>query len=179
MGRPRPLRHAVARARAWWWLRPGKAVIIDTETTDFDGEIIEITIVDAASGAVLLDSLVRPQGTISPDATRVHGITDQMCETAPTWQDLWPQISAILSTGSRFGRRLALAYNAPFDRGRVLADCHRHSLRPPATRWRCIMRLDAQARDGRWKKLDAGHRACGDTLAARNVLCAIAGGSRG
>lgn len=176
--RIRHIQHAVARLRAWWWLRPGKAVVIDTETTDFAGEIVEISIVDAATGDVLLDSLVRPQGEISPDATRVHGITPQMCEDAPAWAELWPQISVILSTRSRYGRRLALAYNAPFDRGHVDFECRRHNVGPMATPWRCIMRLDAQARDGRWRRLDAGHRACGDTLAARAVLCAIAGGSR-
>ncbi len=166
------LRAATARARAWWWLRPGRAIILDTETTDFDGEIIEITIVDAATGAVILDSLVRPDGQICPDAAKVHGITHDMCATAPTWTQLWPQVEPILSS------HLVLAYNAPYDHGRITAACQRHHLPVPRARWRCIMRLDAAARNGRWRKLDAGHRACADTLAARDVLCQIAEGSR-
>lgn len=36
-------------------LAPGVGVILDTETTDLDGRIIEISIIDAATGAVLMD----------------------------------------------------------------------------------------------------------------------------
>lgn len=41
-------------------LAPGVGVILDTETTDLDGRIIEISIIDAATGAVLMDQLINP-----------------------------------------------------------------------------------------------------------------------
>lgn len=164
------VRARLARQRARWWLRPHRAVILDTETTDFDGEIIEISIVDAASGKTLLDTLVQPLGPICPEASAVHGITDDMCRSAPRWTEVGPKVCEILGR-----HQLALAYNAPFDRRCIEADCRRHHLPVPTVRWRCVMRLDAAARQSRrWRRLDAGHRAHGDTLAARDLLCAIA-----
>ncbi|EFT29528.1 hypothetical protein HMPREF9343_02650 [Cutibacterium acnes HL099PA1] len=41
-------------------LEPGVGVILDTETTDLDGRIIEISIIDAATGTVLMDQLINP-----------------------------------------------------------------------------------------------------------------------
>lgn len=41
-------------------LEPGIGVILDTETTDLDGRIIEISIIDAATGTVLMDQLINP-----------------------------------------------------------------------------------------------------------------------
>ena len=39
-------------------LEPGVGVILDTETTDLDGRIIEISIIDAVTGTVLMDQLI-------------------------------------------------------------------------------------------------------------------------
>ena len=169
MRMPHQVNRLTAQARARHWLRPGCAVILDTETTDFDGQIVEICIAEASSGQILLDTLVRPSCTINPEAIGVHHITDQMCATAPTWDQVYPDVARILSN-----HRLVLAYNAPFDRKRIDQECQRHQLPAPRIGWRCIMRLDATARSGQWRRLEGGHRACGDTLAARTVLCQIA-----
>ena len=57
-------------------LTPGVGVILDTETTDLDGRIIEISIIDAATGAVLMDQLVDPQGVpICAQAQTVHHLS--------------------------------------------------------------------------------------------------------
>lgn len=150
------------------------AVVIDTETTDFDGEVIEIAVIDARTDSILLDSLVHPTGPINPEATRVHKITDQMCADAPTWPELWPQLAAVLAD------RPLVAFNAPFDQGRIAADCARHQLAAPQQRWTCLMRLDARhRRSNRWRTLAAaglggGHRAKDDAIAAARLLRQIA-----
>ncbi|EFD08367.1 hypothetical protein LI950_12290 [Cutibacterium acnes] len=47
-------------------LEPGVGVILDTETTDLDGRIIEISIIDAATGTVLMDQLINPSSPAPP-----------------------------------------------------------------------------------------------------------------
>ena len=49
---------------------PGAAVILDTETTDLDGYVVEIAVVDAATGDVLLDTFGQPGCPVEPGARR-------------------------------------------------------------------------------------------------------------
>src|SRR6476620_5782642 len=97
---------AVALARTM--LSPHRAVVIDCETTDLPGALGEVAVVDTGV-RILLNTLVNPCQRISPDATRVHNITDRMVAGAP-------QLPAVLSEVLRVttGRKV-LAYNAPFD----------------------------------------------------------------
>lgn len=162
--------------RARRLLRAG-AVVVDTETTDFDGEVIEVAVIDARTDAVLLDSLVRPTGPINPEAAGVHGITADMCAAAPTWPTLWLQLRELLT-----GRPI-VAFNAPFDRDRIAADCARHQLAVPRQHWTCLMRLDARHRRAAWRNLASaghggGHRAKDDAIAAARLLRQIAQGGR-
>jgi DNA polymerase III epsilon subunit-like protein len=87
-----------------------KPVYIDTETTGLGrtDEIIEISIVDH-DGTELYSSLVKPSQAIPREATRIHGISNQMVEVAQAWPIQWPRIRPIL-----FGRLIA-AYNVEFD----------------------------------------------------------------
>ncbi|GLX06584.1 3'-5' exonuclease [Microbispora sp. NBRC 16548] len=154
-------------------LRPGVAVVLDTETTGMDGVIIEIAVVDACTGETLLNTLVNP-GTvpIEPGARAVHGITDAELQDAPTWQEVGPAFLQAVD-----GRRI-LAYNAPFDAGAVRATHRVAGLDvrdlPGPDRWDCLMRARSTwARIGRWLPLGGGHRALGDALDARRVLQAI------
>lgn len=166
-------RKRVARLRAGRYLKPGKAVVVDTETTNLDGSVVEIAIVDAATTEPLLSTLVWPGRPIHLEVTRVHGITDEMCAAATTWTEVWPNVGSLLQG------RVVLAYNAPIDKARITTECRRTGLRMPRRRWACLMRLDAQFRGGRrWRPLDGGHRALGDTLAGWQVLQEIAGGHR-
>ena len=83
------------------------AVVLDTETTDLDGVVIEIAVVDACTGETLLDTLVNPGGVpVSAGARAVHGITDDELATAPCWADVVPRFLAAA------GARRNLAYNA-------------------------------------------------------------------
>ena len=180
---PPDRRWAIERSRA---LIEERAVFLDTETTGLDAtsEVVEICIVDHG-GAVLLDSLISPTGTIPPAAIAIHGIDEGMVRGAPSWAALWPRVDSILS-----GHPVAV-YNAEFDL-RMMRQSHMaHGLRwrPGDRDLSCVMRLYAafsgqwSGRHGayRWHTLGAAatqcgvavsgtHRARADALLARAVL---------
>lgn len=151
-------------------LEPGAAVILDTETTDLGGRIIEIAVIDAASGVPLVDTLVDPQGEpINPQAQAVHGITCEQLVGAPTFGQIWAELDR-----SCVGR-VVLAWNAPFDQAEVEAECQRNDLPAPGWAWQCLMRMDAALHHTSWRKLRGGHRALGDVRAARSRLISLCG----
>lgn len=92
------------------------AVIFDTETTGVKliDEIIELGIIDAVTGDVILQTLLKPSIPIPAEATAVHGITNEMVANAPTWLDI--QVDVIKAL---YGKR-AIAYNSEFDRRMIL-----------------------------------------------------------
>ncbi|MET4614093.1 DNA polymerase-3 subunit epsilon [Rhodococcus sp. PvR044] len=157
-------------------LAPGVACILDVETTGFVGSIIEAAVIDAATGETLLDTLVDPGSVaIEPEAQAVHGITAADLVGAPTWREVLPALAAATAG------RIVLAYNAPFDRDRVLHDCRCANIEPghlfdPA-RWHCIMARRSEALGTEFRvKLDGGHRALGDVHAARAIVQMLATG---
>ncbi|WP_244899378.1 3'-5' exonuclease [Rhodococcus zopfii] len=166
--------------RAWAEavLADGVACIVDVETTGFDGSIVEIAAIDAATGAVLLDTLVDCGPVeIEPGAHAVHGITAADLAGAPRWPEAFAQLTAVTAG------RLVLAYNAPFDRGRVLHDCHRAGLDPghlaEAVRWQCVMVRRCTALGlgiGGRLRLGGGHRALADVQATRALVMLLAEG---
>ena len=161
---------AVVSRWARTMLCPGMACVLDTETTDFDGAIVEVAVIDASSGRTVYDSLVRPGLSIHPSAAAVHGIRDVDVAHAPGWPAVLAQLLEVTA-----GYRAVLAYNAPFDLGRVQSDSARWRLDPGPLgrpdRWSCLMerRMAFLGRD-RPMRLNGGHRALGDTRAAREVL---------
>ena len=169
-------------------------VFLDTETTGTGpmDSIIEISIVDT-DGTVLLDTLVKPVGKISPDAISVHHITNEMVKDAPTWKVVWEKTKAILQN------RIVVIYNADFD-VRMLKQTHMVNWMawapPPGTEFTCLMKLYAQFYGERntktgtykWQSLDIAGQQCGiplpnthrakdDTLLARELLLYIANAS--
>jgi len=88
----------------------GEYLILDTETTGLAwGEICQIAIVNSL-GIPLLDTLVKPVSPIPADATRIHGITNDMVIHAPGWADLVDKVAGILLN------RDVVVYNAVYDR---------------------------------------------------------------
>jgi hypothetical protein len=155
-------------------LEPDAAVILDTETTDLDGSVIEIAVIDACTGKILLNSLVNPGDVpIAPGAYAVHGISAQRLVNAPTWEKVLPKLRKVTR-----GRTI-LAYNSDFDRRVILGDTRRAGRKPmhleDRANWGCLMnRRSDWLGTSRWLRLGGGHRALGDCQAAREVLIDIA-----
>jgi len=145
-------------------LEPGIGVILDTETTDLDGRIIEISIIDAATGTVLMNQLISPQGApIYAEARTVHHISPDDLATAPTFTQVRPRLEDVVAD------RVVMAWNAPFDQGRIEAEYGLAGLDAPAWPWCCLMRLEAAMMGCRWRRLDGPHRGLGDVIAAYSV----------
>lgn len=76
-------------------LEPGRAVILDTETTALDGHTVEIAVIDAATGRKLMGTLVNPDAPISDGARWVHGITDEMVTDARSFAKVLPRLRKV------------------------------------------------------------------------------------
>jgi len=157
---------AILEARV---LLESNPVYLDTETTGmhFNSEVVEIGILDD-QGQVLFDQLVRPRGKMDPAAGRVHGITQEMLESAPTWEQVWPQAEAFLR-GKRIG-----VYNVEFDL-RLMKQTHSRSWLTwslPDTNFFDIMKLyaryhgdwDPLHKSYRYQSLEMAGRQCGIRL---------------
>jgi DNA polymerase-3 subunit epsilon len=60
-----------------------------------ESEVVEIAVLNTA-GMPLADELVKPKRHIRPSATEVHGISDEMVDTAPKWSEILPKIEELL-----------------------------------------------------------------------------------
>jgi DNA polymerase-3 subunit epsilon len=153
----------------------GEVLILDSETCDLNGEIIELAIIDT-QGKPLYNRRFLPLTTIQPGAQRVHGITLEMLTDEPRFADEYAVIRSILGTA-----QAVLIYNAPFDIRCLNVTCELHTQPPVNFRAGCIMRYYAQWVGQRsrgqykWQKLTGGdHSALGDARAALAVLKAMA-----
>jgi DNA polymerase III epsilon subunit-like protein len=59
-------------------------------------EVVEIAILDS-DGAPLADELVRPKRHIRPEATLVHGLSDENVNYAARWSEILPKVEEILA----------------------------------------------------------------------------------
>lgn len=143
-------------------------MIVDTETTDFDGLMIEVAVVDLMTGKVLVQSLVKPEGyAIAAGASAVHGLMDHDVAGAPVLAQLTSELRAAVSG------RPVIAYNATFDRSVLARHAQEVGVDPfvDDNQWWCAMRARAVFNgEHRWRKLDGGHRAVADCLATRRLL---------
>jgi DNA polymerase-3 subunit epsilon len=171
-------------------------VVIDFETTGRDAQtdrVIEIGLVTFNKGRVAhRESLLVNPGIPVPEESRaVHGITDEELAGAPDFATVMPRVLELLQG------KLPVAYNAPFDRGFLLAEIQRAAPEgmtpgdmPPAARdevvwvdplvWaREILKELQSRRLGDVAKhlsipLEQAHRAAGDAEATGRVLLALA-----
>lgn len=162
-------------------------VYLDTETTGVSKNdfVVEIAVIDH-NGIVLVDSLVKPNKNIPFDATKIHGITNEMVKNASLWPEVWQEVKAALSN------RVVAIYNADFDL-RIMKQSHAyHQMRwqkPSGAMFFDVMRLYAQfygkwnpkRKNYRWQSLEAAGKQCGlllqnthrakeDTLLTRALL---------
>jgi DNA polymerase-3 subunit epsilon len=163
---------------------------LDTETTGIgpQSEIIEVAVVDH-DGGLLFSSLVKPHGQIEPDAFKVHGITPEMVQDAPSWPEVWELLMPILLN------HVIGTYNSDFDL-RMLRQTHQKywlNWNLADESFFCIMKLyarfagqwDSRRGSYRWHSLEqAGrdcriplpnaHRASDDAQLARAVMMHMA-----
>ncbi|MUL61019.1 hypothetical protein B5P44_00265 [Mycobacterium sp. CBMA 213] len=163
---------AVAFARRV--LEPKVAVILDAETATLGGPICELAVIDAASGQILIDTLVNPMVPITADTSAIHGLTDSMVSApgVPAWPAVYTQLVAVASG------RILLAYNASYDFNVVVADCQRYGLDDSwitaGQNWEDVMAPRSHhAYSRRWLRNDGGHRALGDVQQTRRHLMAM------
>lgn len=165
-----PAHRAIAAARRA--LAPGAALILDTETTGLgaDAVIVELAVIAADSGRVLLETLVSPDGVpIEPEAQRVHGIPPTALADAPTWPQVWPRLRKIAQN------KTVIAYKADFDKRLVAQTGRRYGIAAPRWEWACAMAWrGAAARTTRPGRLGGSHRALGDAQAAWEVVRQVA-----
>lgn len=162
---------AATWAREMLALPPGHVLILDTETCDLYGEIIELAIIDSA-GTELYNRRFNPLTPIRSGAYAVHGISREMLAHEARFDAEFPAVKAILESASH-----VLIYNAPFDTSCLIETCRLHAVDSLRFEGFCIMRRYAEwygeYQRGRlkWQKLAGGdHSALGDARAALALL---------
>ncbi|ADT95080.1 3'-5' exonuclease [Shewanella baltica] len=135
-----------AATMAACWLEHD-AVILDTETTGLEWgcEVVEISIIEARTGLILMNTLVRPINPIPAEATAIHGITNEMVADAPLFFDIAISVAQILSG------RTVIAYNSAFDKKMLCSSAAYSSGEPPYVNsdFQCAMLAYAQYK-GDW-----------------------------
>lgn len=154
-------------------LRNLPLAVVDFEATTFPGDdahITEVAVVhiDLAPGAVptvALSTLIRPPIPIPEQATRVHGITDEMVAAAPTWAERIDAFDAACAG------RVVVAFNAPADHTYASVEARRLGREAPAWPWLDCFVLRKRIKDrgapGRLSEVAAGY---GYTLDAHGAL---------
>lgn len=148
-------------------------VYLDSETTGLHGAyLVEIAVL-SRHGSAMLNTKVRPPVPSDPGAERVHGITKEMLEDAPTFPEIYPRLQEVLSD------RTVIIYNAAFDCGILQRCCDYYQLPPLKFMPQCAMEWYAQYKgewsgywgNYRWQKLPgAGHRAAADAWACYQLV---------
>lgn len=166
------------------------AAVWDTETTglilhpdaplDKQPRIVELALVRLSrkDGKVLKRNswLVNPLCPIPPDASRIHGITDEAVRDQPTFPELWPKIRAEF-----LKCETAIAHNSPFDVAVLTHELRRNALAPIDCRhidtiglyreeWGFDPKLTQLFEAVTGKTFDQKHRAAGDVDALIEIV---------
>ena len=113
------------------------AMVLDTETTGSNrtnDEVIELGVVRASNGEVLVNQRFRPSKAIEPFAFKVHGISEQQLINEPRFADCWAEYSALLA-GTVIG------WNVAYDRQMLEDTCRKYDLAMPMIEWVDLMPL--------------------------------------
>jgi DNA polymerase III subunit epsilon len=160
-------------AATYWAYRlitSGTYVILDTETTNLPqngGEVIQLGMVDA-QGNTLLDTLIKPKGRISAEATAVHHITEESVREAPTFDELYAALIQLTHN------KTIVAYNAAFDHAILDNTCRLYGLAPLSNDWACAM-LEYARFYGEWNEYRSSFRWKKLTEAAKHLSLSTEG----
>ncbi len=134
-----------------------REIVLDTETTGFDprtgDRLIEvgcIEIMDLLPTGRTFHRFVNPERLIPPDATRVHGITDDKVRDAPKFAEI------VIDLMDFIGDAPVIAHNAQFDRNFIDHECGRcGQALLHETRWIDTLQLAQKRWPGMPNSLDA------------------------
>lgn len=156
------------------------AIVLDTETTGLEprtARIVELTIVEYETGDLLFHCRFDPEVPIPPDATAVHGITDEMVVGLPKFREHAATIALILGRADAM-----IGFNPQYDKGMVGGEFSRLGMScqlPPAI---CSKRLwskhEPRNLTAAYKRFvdpagfSGAHGSMADTLATRAVMLA-------
>jgi len=139
-----PLPPAAQRAqeRARELLGRSDVLIAATKTTSFQpsAEVIELALVDT-TGAVRLDRVMLPTGTITREAIAAHGLDRDELQRlgAPHYRDVHEEIAAALAAAAA-----VLAYDAPLEHRWLYRTADGHERELPDVPWECVQVLYAE-----------------------------------
>jgi DNA polymerase-3 subunit epsilon len=107
-------------------------VVLDLETTGLGprAQPVEVAVV-GPGGDLVLQSLVRPECEIEPEAVRLHGLDAAALSSAPGFLQIYPGLRRVLAG------RVVIAYWAVFDRSVLHRACKSAALPLLGRRWEC------------------------------------------
>jgi DNA polymerase III subunit epsilon len=187
------------RAKAARWAAdllarpPGEVLILDSETTDLDGYLVELAITDT-TGRVVFGARLTPPVDVGDEAAAIHGLTGAHVDEMVPFTAIVEPLEAVL-----FDRTVVI-YNATYDTDILFRELERHydtqlwSVHRPwdsgyparwlsHSTWECAMarysafvgEIHPYFGDYRWQRLPGGdHTALGDCLATLDVLHTMA-----
>lgn len=158
-----------------------KFACLDTETTGLcpeeGGKVCEVAVCVSKAGKEVTEfsTLINPGTPIHPDVIAIHGITNEMVKTAPSFGEILPKLLAILDGC------VVVAHNADFDLKFLRYECEQCGVKFPDLP--VIDTLKLAKKSGRFEKNRLGfiaeklgisaagwHRAMADTKMAQQIL---------
>ena len=121
---------AAAIARAKTVIATGDFIVLDFETTGFNGEPVQVAAIDQ-DGVVIESTLVKPMTwEIEKGASDVHGIDKHSVANAPTWTEVWTN-----GLWLHLDLQRVVAYNAAFERKILDIVTRQYELDPARIIW--------------------------------------------
>ncbi len=158
-----------------------KFACLDTETTGLSpeggGKICELAISVSQGGRPVeeFSTLLDPGIPMHPDVIAIHGITNEMVASAPTFADVLPKVLSLLDDS------VLVAHNADFDLGFLRSEFAQCGMRLPP--YPVLDTLKLARKSGKFVKNNLGciaqelgiscegwHRAMADTKMAEQIF---------
>lgn len=113
-------------------------VAFDFETADYDNSApcsLGLAVVKDGKIVRELNYLINPEAEFSPHAIKIHGITPEEVQDAPTFPDVWEEVIPY------FWNFPIVAHNAAFDVNVLRKACIRYGIDMPETECYCTMTI--------------------------------------